>query len=135
MKEIRLQLKEALGGKSGAWYREFSLTFVAGLAILLGVIFGMEADSVRAPFDLKVALACFVLAGACVLFASDRVFVLSCAVMVPASLMWFNAVLTGNQKALIFCFVSMAVGFVILILGTLARSFWQARSSRRRKHS
>jgi hypothetical protein len=134
MKPIRLQLKEALDGKNGVGHRDFTLTIIAGLAILYGVIFGMAADSVRAPFDFKVAIGCFVLAGVCVLLASDRVLALSCAVMVPGALIGFSAVLTGNRKALAFRFVVMAVGLVILVLGTLARSLWQARPSRRNKH-
>lgn len=82
----------------------------------------MEADSVRAPFDLKVAIGCFALAALCVLLAWNRVLVLSCAVMVPAALAGFHAVLTGNRKALASCVVSLAIGLLILILGTLARS-------------
>lgn len=133
MKPIRWHSKYTLSGRSGAWYRDFTLTLIAGLALPFGVIFGMEADSVRAPFDLKVTMGCLAVAGVCVVLASDGVFVLSCAVMIPAALVGFNAVLTGNRKALAYCFVSMGVGFVILILGTLARSRWQARSSRRSK--
>lgn len=130
MKPLRRQLKETLGGRSGVWYRDSTLIVIAGLAIFFGVVFGMEADSVRAPFDLKVAIGCFALAALCVLLASNRVLALSCAVMVPAALAGFNAGLAGNRKVLAFCFVSLAVGLLILIVGTLAKSLW--RSSRRR---
>jgi hypothetical protein len=124
-----LQFKEALGGKSAGSYRDFTLTLIAGLAIFFGAIFGMSADSVRAPYDLKIAIGCFVVAGICVLVASNKVLVLSCAVMVPATLAGFNAGFTRNLRVLLFCLLSLVAGFLILIVGTLARSFW--RSSRR----
>ena len=129
MKSLRLQFREALGGKSAVWYVDFTLTLIAGLVIFFGAIFGMSADSVRAPYDLKVAIGCFVVAGICVLVASNKVLVLSCAVMVPATLAAFHAGFSGNRKVLLFCLLSLLAGFLILILGTLARSFW--RSSRR----
>ena len=134
MKPIRQPLKDALVWKIRFWsIRDFTLTVFAGFAIPFGVLFWMEGDSVRDPFDLKVAIGCFVLGGVCVLLASNRVYVLGCAVMVPAALIWFGAVITRNQKALAFCFVDVAFGSLILILGTLARSLWQARPSRRSK--
>jgi hypothetical protein len=126
MKPIRQQLKEALVWKGRFWsLRDFTLTVMAGFAIPFGVLFWMGGDSVRSPFDLKVAVGCFVLGGVCVLLAANSVFVLGCAVMVPAALVWFDAVVTRNQKALAFCFVDLAFGSLILILGTLARSVWQ----------
>ena len=51
--------------------------------------------------------------------------------MVLAALAGFHAVHTGNRKALASCVVSLAIGLLILILGTLARSLW--RSFRRRE--
>ena len=72
MKPIRQQLKEALVWKSRFWsIRDFTLTVIAGFAIPFGVLFWMEGDSVRDPFDLKVAIPCFVLSGVCVLLASN----------------------------------------------------------------
>ncbi|MGC2448238.1 MAG: hypothetical protein WA477_11380 [Candidatus Sulfotelmatobacter sp.] len=114
MKPVRIQRKDAPGSRSGIWYRDFTLIIVGGFAIFFGVIFWMEGDSVRAPFDLKVAIGCFVLAGICVLLASNRVLVLACAVMVPAALAGFNAGFTGNRKALVFCLASLAAGLLIL---------------------
>jgi hypothetical protein len=134
MKPIRQQLQEALVWKSRSWsIRDFMLTVIVGFAIPLGVLFWMEGDSVSDPFDRKVAIGCFVLSGVCVLLASNKVYVLGCAVMVPAALIWFDAVITRNQKALAFCFEDVAFGSVILILGTLARALLQARSTRRSK--
>jgi hypothetical protein len=129
MKSLREQFKEARGGKSAAWYLDFTLILITGLALFYGAIFWMSGDSVRAPFDLKVAIGCFLVSGVCVLLASNKVLVLGCAVMVPATLAAFNAGFTGNRRVLVFCLLSLAAGFLILILGTLARSFW--RSSRR----
>jgi hypothetical protein len=134
MKPIRQQLQEALVWKSRSWsIRDFMLTVIVGFAIPLGVLLWMEGDSVSDPFDRKVAIGCFVLSGVCVLLASHKVYVLGCAVMVPAALIWFDAVITRNQKALAFCFEDVAFGSVILILGTLARALLQARSTRRSK--
>jgi hypothetical protein len=131
MKPIRQQLKEALAWKSRFYSpRDFALTVIAGFAILYGIIFWMSGDSVRSPFDLKVAIGGFVVVGVCVLLASNRVFVLGCAVMAPAALVWFDAALTGNQTILAFCFADMAFGFLILVVGTGAKSLWEARSSR-----
>lgn len=130
MKPLKLQFKEALGGRNPTWYRDFTLIVIAGLAILFGVVFGMGADPVRAPFDLKVATGCVVLAGVCVLLASNRVLALSCAVIVPASIAGFHAGFTGNRRVLVFCFASVSVGFLFLILGTLAKSLWPPRPSR-----
>jgi hypothetical protein len=134
MKPIRQQLTEAFVWKSPFWsIRDFTLTIIAGFAIPFGVLFWMESDPVRDPFDLKVAIGCFVLAGVCVLFASDKVYVMGCAVMVPAALIGLDAVITGNRKAVAFCFEDVALGSLILLLGTLARSLWRARSSLRSK--
>ena len=99
MKPLRLQFKEALGGRNLTWYRDFTLIVIAGLAILFGVVFGMGADPVRATFDLKVATGCFVLAGVCVLLASNRVLALSCAVMVPAAIAGFHPGFTGKSES------------------------------------
>jgi hypothetical protein len=95
MKPLKLQFKEALGGRNLTWYGDLTLIVIAGLAILFGVVFGMGADPVRAPFDLKVATGCFVLAGVCVLLASNRVLALSCAVIVPAAIAGFYAASRG----------------------------------------
>jgi hypothetical protein len=130
MKPLRLQLKEAIGSGGSVWYRDFTLTVIAGLAILFGVIFGMGGNSVRAPFDFKVSIGCLVVAAVCVLLGSNRVLVLSCAVMVPATLVGFSAGFTGNWKVLLFCFVSLVAGIVVLILGTLARSHWGSSRGR-----
>jgi hypothetical protein len=130
MKSLRLQFKEALGGKSAAWYLDFTFILITGLAFFYGVLFWMSGDSVRAPFDLKIAIGCFLVAGVCLLLASNKVFVLGCAVMVPATLAGFSAGFTRNRTVLVFCLLSLVAGFLILIVGTLAKSFW--RSSRRR---
>lgn len=130
MKPIRQQLKEAFRWKGLDSYRNFTLALIAGLAILYGVIFGMEPSSVRSPFDLKVVVGCFALAGVCVLLASNRVLALGFAVMVPAALMFYDTLFTGDRKALAFCLASFSVGLLILVLGTLAKSLWQTRSSR-----
>lgn len=129
MKPLRLQFKEALGDRSAVWYLDFTLILMSGLAMFYGVLFWMSGDSVRAPFDLKVAIGCFVVAGVCVLLASNKVLAVSCAVMVPATLGGFNAGFTRNRKMLSFCLLSLVAGLLILIVGTLAKSFW--RSSRR----
>jgi hypothetical protein len=105
-----------------AWYWDCTLIVVAGFAILFGVISWMEGDSVRDPFDLKLAIGCFLVAGLCVVLASNRVFVLGCAVMVPSALAGFGAGRTGKRKALLFWFVSLAAGLLIVILGTLAKA-------------
>jgi hypothetical protein len=100
MKPLRIQRKDALGRRSRIWYRDFTLSMIGGFAALVGVVFWMEGDSVRAPFDLKIAIGCFVLVGVCALLASNRVLVMSCSAMVPAALAGFNAGFTGNRKAL-----------------------------------
>jgi hypothetical protein len=131
MKPIRQQLKEALAWKSRSYSpRDFTLMIIAGFAILYGPIFWIEGDSAHSPFDLKVAIGCFAVVSLCVLLASNRVLVLSCAVMAPAGLVWFNAALTGNQKVLVFCLLDVAFGFLIFVVGTRVKSLWQARSSR-----
>ena len=131
MKPIRQQLKEALAWKSRCYSpRDFTLMIIAGFALLYGVVFWTGGDSVRSPFDLKIAIGCFVVVGACVLLASNRVLVLSCAVMVPAGLAWYDAVVTGNKKILAFCFADVAFGFLIFVAGTRVKSLWEARSSR-----
>jgi hypothetical protein len=99
MKPLKLQFKEALGGRNLTWYRDFTLIVIAGLAILFGVVFGMGADPVRAPFDLKVATGCFILAGVCVLLASNRVLALSCAVIVPAAIAGVSRGLHGESES------------------------------------
>jgi hypothetical protein len=91
--------------------------------------FGRAAILSILDFDIKIAIGCFALVGVCVLLTSNRVLVLSCAVMTPAALVWFNAVLTGNHKVIVFCVADFAFGFLILVAGTLARSRWQSRSS------
>ena len=130
MKPIRQQFKEALGfkGKSIAWYRNVSLTVTAGLAVFYGAIFGWSARSTNSPFDLKVAIVCFVVACVCVLLAADKVLVLSCAIMVPAALMTYHVAFTWDRKILGFYFGS---GFAVLVVGVFVRSMWQARSVRR----
>ena len=135
MKPMRQQFKEAFGlkGKSVAWYRNFALTVTAGLAIFYGAIFGWSARSTNSPFDLKVAIVCFVVAGACVLLAADKVLVLSCAIMVPAALMTYHVAFTWDRKVLAFYFGSLTTSFAVLVLGVFVRSFWQARSGRRSK--
>jgi hypothetical protein len=133
MKPIRQQFKEALGlkGKSVAWYRDFALTVTAGVAILYGAIFGWSANSTHSPFDLKVAMVCFAVAGVCVLFAADKLLALSCAVMVPAALMTYHVAFTWDRKVLAFYFGSLTAGFAVLVVGVFVRSMWQARSARR----
>jgi hypothetical protein len=134
MKPIRQQLKEALAWKSRFYSpRDFTLTVIAGFAILYGAIFWMGGDSARSPFDLKIAIGCFVVVGACTLLASNRVLVLSCAVTVPAGLAWYDAVLTGNQKVIVLCFLDVAFGFLIFVVGTRVKSLLEARSSRHNK--
>jgi hypothetical protein len=128
MKPIQQQVKEAFRWKGFDWYRNFTLALIAGLAIPYGVLSAMRPG--RSPFDVKVAAVCFALAAACILLAVNRVFVLSCALMVPAALMFYNALAAGDRKALAFCAASFSIGFLVLILGTLAQSFWRARSSR-----
>ena len=133
MKPIRQQFKEALGykGKSVAWYRNFALTVIAGLAIFYGAIFGWSANSTRSPFDFKVAIVCLAVAVVCVLLAADRVLVLSCAIMVPAALMTYHIAFTRDRQALAFYFGSLTAGFAVLVVGVFVRSMWQARSARR----
>jgi hypothetical protein len=131
MKPIRQQFKEALGlkGKSVASYRDFALT--AGLTIFCAAIFAWSANSTHSPFDLKVAIVCFVVAGVCVLLVADKVLVLSCAIMVPAALMTYHIAFTRDRKVLAFYFGSLTAGFAVLVLGVFLRSLWQARSARR----
>jgi hypothetical protein len=128
MKPIQQQLKDAFRWKGFDWYRNFTLALIAGLAIPYGVL--SATDPARSSFDVKVAAACFAIAAACILLAANRIFVLSCALMVPAALMSYNALAAGNRKALVFCAASFSIGFLVLILGTLAQSLWRARSSR-----
>ena|SRR2546430_3260966 len=134
MKPIGEQFKEAFAWKNRLYSRgDFTLTTIAGFAILYEFIyefiFWTSSDSVRSVFDIKIAIGCFALVGVCVLLASNRVSVLSCAVMMPAALVWLNALLTGNQKVILFCVADFAFGFLILVVGMLARSRSQSRSS------
>jgi hypothetical protein len=132
MKAIRQRLKEVPVWNSRCWsIRDFTFTVLAGFALSFGVLSWVEGGSVRDPFSLKVSIGCFALAGICVLLASNKVYVLGCAVMVPAALMWFDAIITRNRKILVFCVEDLVFGSLILILGILARSLWRARSSRR----
>lgn len=131
MKPIRQQLKEALAWKSRSYSpRDFTLMVIAGLAILYGPIFWIEGDSAHSPFDLKVAIGCFAVVSLCILLASNRVLVLSCAVMAPAGLAWYDAVVTGNKTILAFCFADVVFGFLIFVVGTRLKSLWEARLSR-----
>jgi hypothetical protein len=130
MKPIGEQFQEAFAWKNRLYsLRDFILTTIAGFAILYGFISWTSGNSVHSGFDIKIAIGCFALVGVCVLLASNRVSVLSCAVMIPAALVWFNALLTGNHKVIVFCVADFAFGFLILVAGTLARSRWQSRSS------
>ena len=133
MKPIRQQFKEAfsLKGKSISWYRDVALTVTAGLGIFYGAIFGWSAGSTNSPFDLKVAIVCFVVACVCVLLAADKVLVLSCAIMVPAALMTYHVAFTWDRKVLAFYFGSLTAGFAVLVVGVFVRSMWQGRSARR----
>jgi hypothetical protein len=131
MKPIQQQFKEAFRWKGFDWYRNFTLALIAGLAIPYGFL--SATSPARSPFDVKVAVVCLALGAACILLAANRVFVLSCAVMVPAALMLNNAVVAGDRKVLVFCAVSFAIGFLVLISGTLAPSLWRDRSSRNRR--
>lgn len=131
-KSIAQQFKKAFGSDrtSIAWYRNVALTVTAGLAIFYSVSFGWGADSVRSPFDLKVATVCFAVAGVCVLLAADKVLVLSGAMMVPAVLATSHIAFIRDRKHLTFYFASLAFGFLVLVLGGFIRSIWQARLSR-----
>jgi hypothetical protein len=131
MKPIRQQFKEAFAWKSRLSPRDFILMVIAGLAITYGVVFWISGDSAHSPLDIKVAIRCVLVVGLCVLLTSNRLLVLSGGVMTPAVLVWFDAVVKGNQKVLEFCFVDVAFGFLILVVGTLARSLWHGRSSTR----
>jgi hypothetical protein len=128
MKPINQELKEAFRWKGFDWYRNFTLALIAGLAISYGVLSATNPD--RSHFDLKVAAGGFALGAACILLAANRVFVLSCALMVPAALMFYSALAAGDRIALEFCVASFSIGFLVLIMGTLAQSLWRARSSR-----
>lgn len=128
MKPINQQLKEAFRWKGFDWYRNFTLALIAGLAIPYGVL--SATAPARSPFDVKVAAGCLALGAACILLAANRVFVVSCALMVPAALMYHNALAARDRIALEFCVASFAIGFLVLIVGTLAQSLWRARSSR-----
>jgi hypothetical protein len=133
MKSVRQQLKD-VAWKSRTWsIRDFRLTVMVGFAIPFGILAWTEGDSVRNPFDLKLAISCFVLGGVCVFLASNKVYVPGCAVVVPAALIWGDAIITRNQKALLFCLEDLAFGFAILVVGTLAKSLCKTRLSRRSK--
>jgi len=133
MKPIRQQFKEAwsLKGKSISWYCDLALMLIAGWAIFSGAVFGWSVRSTNSPIDLKAAIVCFVIAFVCVLLATDKVVVLACAIMVPATLMTYHVALTWDRKVLGFYFGSFAAGFAVLVIGVFVRSMWQARSGRR----
>jgi hypothetical protein len=133
MKPIRQQFVDALGykGKTLAHYRDFTLTVVAGISILFGEIFGMEAHSGGSAFDLKAEVGCFALAALCVLLASNRLFVLGCAIMVPAALVSWHFVVTGDRKAGAFYLMHVAAGFAVLVFGGLAKFLWERLRVRR----
>jgi hypothetical protein len=133
MRPIRQQFKEAfsLKGKRVAWYRDSVLTVAGGLAIFYGAIFGWSAHTTHSAFDLKVAIVCFAVAGACVLLAADNVLVLSCAIIVPAALMTYHVAFTWDRRLLPFYFGSLTIGLAVLVVGVFVRSMWQARSARR----
>ena len=132
MKPIRQQFKEAfsLKGKSVAWYCDSALTVTAGLAIFYGGIFAWCAHATHSPFDFKVAIGCFAVAGVCVLLAADKVLVLACAIMVPAALMTYHVAFTWDRKVLGFYLGSFAAGFAVLAV-VFVRSMWPGRSARR----
>src|SRR5438270_530344 len=102
MKPVGEQFKEAFAWKSRLYSpRDFTLTTIAEFAIFYGFIFWTSGNSVHSGFDIRIAIGCFALVGVSVLLASNRVSVLSCAVMAPAALVLFNAVLTGNHKVIL----------------------------------
>ncbi len=39
MKPLRIERKDALGRRSGIWYRDFALIMIGGFAIFFGVVF------------------------------------------------------------------------------------------------
>ena len=133
MKPIRQQFVDALGfkGKTLAHYRDFTLTVVAGISILFGEIFGMEAHSGGSSFDLKAEVGCFALGAVCVLLAANRLFVLGCAIMVPGVLVSWHFVVTGDRKTAAFYLMHMAAGFAVLLLGGLAKFLWERLGVRR----
>jgi hypothetical protein len=135
MKSVRQQFVDALGykGKNSAHYLNFTLAVVGGVAVLSGEIYGMEAYSGKNPFDLKVAIGCFVLLGICVLLSKNRTFVLCVSLMVPAVLIWPHALMAKDRGVLVFYFVSQAIGLLIVVVGELAKHYWRGRSSLRSK--
>lgn len=117
MKPIRQQFKKALAWNSRAYSpRDFTLTLVAGLGIF--IVCSASGDLVRSPLNMRIAIGCFAVVGMCILLASNRVIVLSSAVMVPAALSWYGAVVTFNQRMLVFCFLDVAFGLLIFVVGT-----------------
>jgi hypothetical protein len=103
MKPIGEQFKEAFAWKNRLYSpRDFILTTIAGFAILYGFIFWTSGNSVHSGFDIKIAIGGFALVGVCVLLASNRVSVLSCAVMMPAASCGSMLSLPAITKS--FCF-------------------------------
>lgn len=135
MKPIRQQFVDALGykGKNFAHYLNFILAVLGGFAVVYGEIYGTEAYSGGNPFDLKVAIGCFVLLGICVLLSKNRTFVLGVSLMVPAVLIWPHALLAKDRGVLVFYFVSQAIGLLIVVVGELVKHYWRGRSSLRSK--
>ncbi|HKV80912.1 MAG TPA: hypothetical protein VJP02_22365 [Candidatus Sulfotelmatobacter sp.] len=133
MKPIRQQFVDALGceRKTVAHFRDFTLTVVAGISILFGEIFGMAAHSGGSAFDLKLEVGCFALAGLCVSLAANRLFVLGCAIMVPAALIFWHFVVTGDRKAGAFYLMHMGAGMAVLAFGALAKFLWEGLRVRR----
>jgi hypothetical protein len=84
------------------------------------------------PYDFKVAIVCFAVAGVCVLLATDRVLILSGAIAVPAALMTYHIAFIRDRKVLTFYFGSLAAGILVLVVGVFVRSMWHRAARRSR---
>lgn len=119
---IRQQFIEALGykGKTLSHYRDFTLTVVAGIALLFGEIFAMQVRSGGSSFDLEVTIGCFGLALLCVVLAKNRLLVFGCCLLVPAGLVGWN--LAGHPGMVRrFFFIHVAIGVSVLVMGGLLK--------------
>jgi len=132
MKSVRPQFVDAPGykGKNLAHYLNFTLAVVAGFAVLFGEIFGMEAYSGKSPFDLKVAVGCFLLAGVCVLLSGNRILALGCSIMIPAVLVGPHAFRAHDRAVMNFYIASLAIGLLVIVVGVLVKSFCDRSSPR-----
>ena len=91
-------LKEIFGfdGRLAWWYRDLALATIAGIALLEAVALLLVRDG---AFDLRVAMACIVIAVVCCLLSPNRHLIFGIAVGIVAVQGWFSVVVTRDHRS------------------------------------